>query len=902
MLLPAFLPAKDREKSKQEKTEEDSLARLVRADTLQVVEIRGVSYRKVKGNAAFLHNNTYLLCDSALWNVDSKVIEAMGSVRLEQDRTVLSSDHLTYYPDRDLAEFRGSIVQLIDKDNNTLRTKYLDYNTKDSVAIFRNGGAMRDKDGQIVEGLTGTYDAKLKSFTFSEDVNMFSDTLFVKTSYLKYDSDPNLATFGYATHAWRNGDMLSANSGWYDRGNELFLFTRQVHLTTADQEAWGDSLYFHRATNDVTLLGNAQVNDTTRNVFALGGSMDYVDSLGRLTLTREPAVICETEEKDENGRTKTDSLYFGADTIVYRTIKKCEIDSTELAAAQARLKSVDNDPITEHRKQAAEAARKAAEEAAADDPNNPENAKKRAEEAAKAKEGAAKDAEAVESPMSRHRKKKASSSKGSESSSGADQLGNDAVRDSIAVVDSTAAWVEEIADQRGNGAELTDSLAVADTLALTDSQVVADTLAMTDSLAVTDTLAMTDSLAVADTLASTTDSLAVADSLAMEPLDTTKIGFLEAHHNVRAFRQSLQLVCDSLSYNDLDSLARMYLTPIVWNEEGRHQYCADSIYAVVRGNTLEKANLLSSAFIHVQEDSLLFDQIRSTEMTAFFDGEAQLSRFDALGGVNALFYIEENGTYATSNKVDCKMMSALFKDGDIDRIYYFETAKNDASPIAQMKAEDKQFKGFSWAPDKRPSSRSAVTTLSLRPSERTSYSRIKGPKFIQTEIYFPGYIGNINRQIEVRDSLSRLRELQTSSDTLSVENSPIDSLSIADSLALSDSLTVVDSLALSDSLTVSDSLSVKDSLSVDQPQESFTQIDPKALKAAEKAAAKAARQKAIEEKWAAKDAALKAKEEAKAAKKKAKERAKKLKRLKGELLQDALDQEKLNRYIEKYRK
>ena len=79
------------------------------------------SYRKVTGPARFLHNGTYLLCDTALWNVESNIIDAWGHVSILQEETVLTSDNLQYLIDEDLAQFRGTLVQLEDKDHNTLR-------------------------------------------------------------------------------------------------------------------------------------------------------------------------------------------------------------------------------------------------------------------------------------------------------------------------------------------------------------------------------------------------------------------------------------------------------------------------------------------------------------------------------------------------------------------------------------------------------------------------------------------------------------------------------------------------------------------------------------------------------------------------------------------------------------
>ena len=270
--------AQVQQEKKSDNETQDSLVVLLSSKSAQMVDIEGASYRKIVGPARFLHNGTYLLCDTALWNVQTKVIEAWGNVSILQDETVLTSDKLTYYIDMDLAEFRGSIVQLTDKDHNTLRTRHLDYNTADSVAVFQKGGAMRDKDGQIIESRNGTYDSKIKTFTFSDDVNMFTDSIFVKTKSLVYESDLSLATFGSATDVWKDENMLSSNRGWYDRGREIFFFADDVHVMSEDQEGWSDSLFFYRNTSDVDMLGNAQVTDTTRNVFGLAGRIEYVDS------------------------------------------------------------------------------------------------------------------------------------------------------------------------------------------------------------------------------------------------------------------------------------------------------------------------------------------------------------------------------------------------------------------------------------------------------------------------------------------------------------------------------------------------------------------------------------------------------------------------------------------------
>ena len=139
------------------------------------------------------------------------------------------------------------------------------------------------------------------------------------------------------------------------------------------------------------------------------------------------------------------------------------------------------------------------------------------------------------------------------------------------------------------------------------------------------------------------------------PPDTTKIGFLEAIGKVKIYKKDMQVVCDSLLYSDLDSLARLYKEPVIYQEVVR-QYTADSVTLVIEGGGMDKASLMSNAFIAIQEDTSHYDQIKGAEMMAYFDEKGALERFDVLGGASALFYIEENDVFATVNKPESKML------------------------------------------------------------------------------------------------------------------------------------------------------------------------------------------------------------------------------------------------------
>lgn len=936
----------------QNTEQKDSLVRLLGCDELQQVEEYGQSYRKALGHARFEHNSTLLICDTALWNVNQNVINAFGNVQIIQNNTVLSSESLDYLIDQNLAQFRGALVQLRDKDGNTLRTTDLDYNTKDSVAVFRNGGALRDKDGQIIESDDGHYYSKLKTFSFTNNVNMYTDSIFVKTDDLDYNTGTNVATFGTGTNAWRDNNMLSSQAGFYERTLEKFTFFRNVHILTENQEAWADTLVYYRVPNNVEMFGHVELLDTTRNVAAVAGYVQYIDSLSFIKLTREPAVIAISEQGE-----KRDTAYIGADTLILRSIPKCDVDSSEISNSASRLKEINVDPVTEYRRKAYEAAKAAAEEAR----------KKREEEDPNAAGASDRGASAVKpggKPTGKPAGKATGTAIGKTAGTTAGKTGDNSGGKAISksgklsgdamIGDPVtkgrqglpAPW-DDVIEYAPPRFQLPDTMKTSpdtlktspDTLKTSPDtvRVPSDSLAAKTLSAVTEPVSVTEPAEVTnpqspDSLTVPTDSLTVpgdslhvpTDSLSLAPKDSTKISFIYGIRNVKVFRNDMQVACDSLAYTDLDSLIRLYENPIVWNEIKR-QYSADSITVIVKNQSIDRASLMSNAFIIVQEDTLSYDQIRGTEMMAYFDSTGALRRFDSMGGASGVFYIEENGSLATVNKFESKMLTATLKDGNIQDLNYFDAVKTDAYPVVQMKKDEKILKGFNWQPDKRPKGPEDITPYKPRESQRKVYENVPRAEFAQTDIYFPGHMNSVYKMLARQDSLKRVRnaerrrleaerkaEAARIADSLRIVAAAdslafADSLARADSLALRDSLASRDSLARQDSLAVKDSLVVSDSLSVSKADSLAN--DPSAIKKAEQERKKAEREKARKDRQAAKEARWAELDARDAAKAKAKEekalkkkRQKTLKTLKAMEKRRAKEERMLERYKARYEK
>lgn len=608
----------------QNKESADSLIRLVEAVSAHLMEIDSVSYRKVIGPATFLHNNTYLKCDTALWNVNANIIDAVGNVEIIQENTMLTSDSLKYDIPANLAMFRGSLVELYDKEGNILNTNYLNYNTRDSIATFYFGASMKSNDGKIMESDNGTYTAAEKKFTFEDNVQIFTDSVIISSVQVDYLTQTDEVIFNENTVAWRNENILYANSGRYKRPQNLFIFNKDGYILTKEQELWADLMEYYRNTGDADLYNNVQILDTVQSSICMADKVAYRPAKSEIELTANPSVGMYSMEND-----RPDTLFLAADTILYRTIKMYEVDSNSIVQASERLKLSNVDPIAIHDEE-----RKAL------------------------------------------RKKKG---------------------DAPAPVQAPAPEAK------------------------------------------------------ADTLAAA-EIVPPADSL-QTVKDTSGVAFIDAYHNVKFHRSDIQGLCDSLVYTGLDSMARFYGRPVMWYN-GINQFAADSVQGVMKNRQLDKVNLLSNAFIAVQEDTIHYNQIKASEMAAYFSNN-ELYRFDALGGVSAIFYMEEDSTITLMDQEECKMLTARIRNNEIRRTRSIGDLKQNVFPVYNLPLENQRLKGFEWRGGERPATRFEVVTRGIRESRREEIQGMELPEFIYTHKYFPDAVPPI---MEYREHILKYKE------------------------------------------------------------------------------------------------------------------------------------------------
>ena len=189
----------------------------------------------------------------------------------------------------------------------------------------------------------------------------------------------------------------------------------------------------------------------------------------------------------------------------------------------------------------------------------------------------------------------------------------------------------------------------------------------------------------------------VEDSL---PRDTTTRTFLWAYNHVEIYKSNMQAKCDSLAYNEWDSIFALYDNPLLWADSS--QLSGDTIYMKLLDNKLERVLLRQNGLIVRSPDQVYFSQIAGRNLEALFAAN-ELYQVWSDAQSRAIYYLlDEQERYLGVNKVESSRMKIGVVNRQVERIHFFEEPKATMYPMKQVVHEDLRVPNFRWEEKIRP--------------------------------------------------------------------------------------------------------------------------------------------------------------------------------------------------------
>lgn len=255
-----------------------------------------------------------------------------------------------------------------------------------------------------------------------------------------------------------------------------------------------------------------------------------------------------------------------------------------------------------------------------------------------------------------------------------------------------------------------------------------DTLAIDSPRDERDTLA-SDSLAV-DSLA--TDSLA-GDTIIEQPFPEDSVyKMIKAYRHVKMYRSDSQIVCDSLVLKNTDSIIRLYIEPVLWQET--NQITSDSMAIYTRNELMSKAHFMGDPIMGTEIDTSYYNQVKGKDMIAYFE-DGTVYRNDVNGNAQTIYYMqgEDDPEVTGMMYIESASISFYLIDGNIDKIAYKQNPEYILYPIGMVpETQMRKLPDFEWYYDRRPT-RDSVCDRTIRPTQREEATRRQKPRFRITE-------------------------------------------------------------------------------------------------------------------------------------------------------------------------
>lgn len=182
---------------------------------------------------------------------------------------------------------------------------------------------------------------------------------------------------------------------------------------------------------------------------------------------------------------------------------------------------------------------------------------------------------------------------------------------------------------------------------------------------------------------------------------------LIANHHVRIFSDSMQAVCDSLHYSQVDSNFKLYKAPVMWSKN--QQSSADTIFLQTSNNKLAEVNLIQSAMLISETgQAAMYDQVAGNYVNAFFI-ENEIDKVKVDQNAESLYYAkDDDGAYIGMNKAESAKMDVFFKDKELDHIVMLENPKGVFYPIDQLTEQNKFLTSFKLYTERKPTSKEDI--------------------------------------------------------------------------------------------------------------------------------------------------------------------------------------------------
>jgi len=661
MLLFCFIPANAQKGTDTAKKTSQIL--ILDSEYGEYVKNDTSSVNKLIGNVKLLHGTDTLYCDSAYFYTERNGVEAFGDVLIKQlDGTEASADYMRYNGKTRVVYMRADgldDVQLYDGKVNTLWSKEIDYNLVTKIGRYRKHGFLQTQT-TVLESDAGEYNMKTKDARFKNNVVVTDPDYKAVSDDLGYNTDTKVARFFAPSVVTNDKSVLQTSSGTYDTKNRTAHFVNRSSILNEGQYIEGDTLDYDRVTGLGFARGNVIAIDTGMKSILYCGQAQY-NEIRKTLLAYDKPLMRKADGKDSLF-IKADTFYSAPDPAkpgVLSAQDSLQKTASELVAAIG----ADSTDTAMHRSPLPDSLQ--VPHAGADSislimddsfdlaPPTP--------------------ADTVQVRDSVTAKTVADTSLNKVMPSPADSLPRaDTTRKGTTTLKSR---MDEMVYHKGNVENQRSAALPNDTVQLSPSAIRLRSL----------------------------DSASRSYHNTPQEPDTSGPRYFVGYHHVLIYSDSIQGKCDSIRYSQVDSMMRMYYKPVLWPKDG--EMLGDVIYMKMDSNKLKQVIIPKNGIMINRsgpEKAGMFDQIQGNTINGYLSNNKLDSMIAAPEASSIYFIKDEDSAYVGSSEGKAEIIKVLFKNEEIDKIYYIKDVTQKTTPMKDVEPASLRLQRYDWREAERP--------------------------------------------------------------------------------------------------------------------------------------------------------------------------------------------------------
>lgn len=692
LLFSQYIIAQDKVIVQDKVIAQDKIKIDFTCDTNRILKKGDTVYNKLIGNVYFYHNGAIISCDTAYYYSQTNRFVGIQNVIINQDSLYVYGDKVTYTDDG-LARVYAPLVKVVDS-STVMYTRNLIYNTTNSIARYFGGATVEHKDNKL-ESINGFYDSKRRVVLLRDSVVVENIDYKVKTDSLDFYLDTEAVFYECRTYIWKaNGDFLQSDIGSYSKLEEVFHCEENSYVLTIDQELWADTISYYSLIDELILKNNIQMLDTVKMLYAFGDYGQYWKKEENVLLTKIPSIINYSKEN-------TDTLFLSSDTLFIRPfLERGKIDSLISDSIKMKMDSLSN--------------------AIAID-----------KDAVGAFGGEIIDGEI---PIDGRKTGLKVESLQVDTS-----LVDSLIKDSL-IVDSL------VVDSIKLDSLSIDSVVNIDDMTRQEYRKYKKKLREKKKLArkekflqwlrdggmnvIVDTVNLDSAKVQLDSLidVNVEDSLVDNKIVDVKNIADSSDYIIRGYSTSKIFRNDVQMVCDTLISETVDSTTTFIGSPIMWNEN--NQITAKRIRTYTKNENLYRSRLYDEPIVAQRVELGVYNQIKGNYMDAMFRDNS-IYRLYVNEASETIFYNQdetvdkyvEGLTFITSVNMIVDMDST-----EITNIDWYTDIESVIYPIDRVpETQTVILYGFEWRPQYKPTKKD-VFDRSIRPSYRKEAMKIEKPE------------------------------------------------------------------------------------------------------------------------------------------------------------------------------